>query len=79
MSQPKDIDALMATNLDSGSSIEETRKNLIAKIGENVSVRRFSSITENDGENIGSYQHGERIAVLVSLKGGEKKIKKKNN
>ncbi|WP_455198507.1 translation elongation factor Ts, partial [Kaarinaea lacus] len=41
--QPADIDALLALPLEGGNSVAETTKNLIAKIGENMNVRRFVS------------------------------------
>ncbi len=39
--KPADLEALVATKLPSGQTIEETRRALIARIGENISVRRF--------------------------------------
>jgi elongation factor Ts len=46
-------------------SIEEARTNLISKIGENISIRRFDKI--HQAVNIGEYSHGSRIGVIVSL------------
>lgn len=68
---PADLDALMAMPLRDGdaTSIEETRKALIASIGENITVRRFSRV-ESDNI-IASYRHGVRIGVLVELAGGD--------
>ncbi len=67
--KPADIEALLALPLANGLSVEDTRKELIAKIGENMSVRRFEIIDNADA--VGSYQHGERIAVMVELEGGD--------
>ena len=67
--KPADIDALLALPLASGTSVEDTRKELIAKIGENMSVRRFEIFAGADV--VGTYQHGERIAVMVELEGGD--------
>lgn len=67
--KPADIEALLSLPLDSGSTVEDTRKELIGKIGENMSVRRFEIIENADV--IGSYQHGERISVMVELEGGD--------
>ena len=67
--KPADIEALLALPLASGTSVEDTRKELIAKIGENMSVRRFEVIENADV--IGTYQHGERIGVMVELEGGD--------
>jgi len=67
--KPADIEALLSLPLASGTSVEDTRKELIAKIGENMSVRRFEIFA--DADVVGSYQHGERIAVMVELEGGD--------
>jgi elongation factor Ts len=63
-----DVEALMATDVD-GSTVEEARQALIAKIGENIQVRRFVR-AESDGM-LGAYVHGGKIGVLVDLAGGE--------
>ena len=65
---PADMDALMALQID-GQTIEEKRKALVAKLGENLQVRRFERY-ETTGA-VGAYRHGERIGVLVELQGGE--------
>ena len=68
---PADTEALMALPLgDSGSSIEEARRGLIATIGENITVRRFNRRQAGSG-NISSYLHGARIGVLVEIEGGD--------
>ncbi len=72
--KPADLDALLAMTLADGVSVEETRKNLIAKIGENMSVRRFEVI-ESKGQ-LASYKHGERIGVVVNLEGGDEALGK---
>ena len=65
-----DLEALLAADLN-GASVEETRKNLIAKIGENINVRRVVLV---EGDNLGVYRHGERIGVLTSLTGGDETL-----
>ncbi|MDH5407251.1 MAG: translation elongation factor Ts [Gammaproteobacteria bacterium] len=73
--KPADIDALLALPLkDGGISVEESRKELIAKLGENMSVRRFQ-IVEASG-SVGAYMHGSRIGVLVGLEGGDEAMGK---
>jgi len=67
--KPADLETLLNLPLASGTSVENTRKELIAKIGENMSVRGFEIIENADV--IGTYQHGERIAVMVELEGGD--------
>ena len=66
--RPADMEALLATPMGA-ASVEETRRSLIAKIGENIGVRRFE-IVESAGI-VGSYVHGTRIGVLVALEGGD--------
>ena len=74
-SKPADLDALMAMPLaDGGESVEDARKALIAKLGENMSVRRFELI-ETSGL-VASYMHGSRIGVLVELDGGDEALGK---
>jgi elongation factor Ts len=69
--KPADLDALMAMPIsDSDStSIEDTRKALIAKLGENMNVRRFEVI-EAKG-SLSTYMHGTRIGVVIDLEGGD--------
>ncbi len=68
---PADVSALAA--LTSGSStLDEQRRALIAKIGENISVRRFVRLTSPGV--LGTYVHGGRIGVLVALKGGDEAL-----
>ena len=66
-----DVEALMATDLD-GASLELARQALIAKIGENIQVRRITRMSSNG--NIGAYVHGGRIGVLVELEGGDNEV-----
>jgi len=63
-----DVDALKTAKLGGGESIEEARSSLIAKVGENVQVRRMARL--ESGNTIGAYVHGGRIGVLVEVKGG---------
>ena len=51
-----------------GPTLEDTRKGLIGKIGENMSFRRFKRI---DGTSVTSYLHSGRIGVLVEFEGAE--------
>ena len=61
--QPADVEAVSALTLDGGQTVEEARQALIAKVGENIQVRRFQRIESADA--IASYSHGARIGVLV--------------
>jgi len=68
---PADVNALVA--LSSGAStLDEQRRVLIAKIGENISVRRFARVTSQGA--LGAYIHGGRIGALVALKGGDEAL-----
>ena len=67
-----DIEAVMASAMASGKSVDERRRELIAKIGENMGVRRIE-IVESNGE-IGMYQHGEKIGVVVAMDGGNETL-----
>ncbi len=68
-----DVDGLMAVQME-GQSLEERRAALVAKIGENVQVRRFERV--QSAGPLGSYLHGSRIGVLVSLDGGDEEVAK---
>ena len=65
-----DVNTLMAETLfeDDGKTVEAARTELVAKVGENISVRRFARMEAIDF--LGSYTHGARIGALVSLRGG---------
>jgi elongation factor Ts len=52
-----------------GPTVEEVRKGLIGKIGENMSIRRFKRYA--DGGKLASYLHGTRIGVIVEFDGDE--------
>jgi elongation factor Ts len=67
--KPASLDALAAAKLESGESVDERRRALVAKIGENISVRRF--VVLNSAGNLGAYVHGTRIGALVVVKGGD--------
>jgi elongation factor Ts len=72
---PDSLEALLAMPLqDGGVSVDEARKELIAKIGENINVRRFT-LVETNGV-LGAYLHGTRIGVLVEMKGGSEDLAK---
>ena len=73
--QTADVDALSALPLQAGGSqtIDERRRELIAKISENISLRRVQ-LMASDGGRIGSYIHGGRIGVLVDVHSGEEPV-----
>jgi elongation factor Ts len=63
------VDAVLGAKLADGATIDEMRRVLIAKIGENITVRRVA-VVESKGV-IGAYLHGTRIGALVLLNSGE--------
>jgi elongation factor Ts len=68
---PADIDALgaLAYSQDGfGPTLEDVRKGLIGKIGENMSFRRFKRYS---GSKLAAYLHGTRIGVIVAFDGDE--------
>jgi len=73
--KPADVEALSAMPLDSGETVEEVRANLVAKIGENMKVRRFEIVSGGEGE-VYAYNHGVRIAVAVAMTGGDEALGK---
>ncbi len=71
---PADVDALSALEIN-GQTVEEVRKALVGKIGENMSIRRFVR-TEAKGA-VASYIHGgSKIGVLIDVVGGDEALAK---
>jgi elongation factor Ts len=69
---PADVAALSALPLSQdgfGPTVEDVRKGLIGKIGENMSIRRFKRYA--GGGKLAHYLHGTRIGVLVEYDGSE--------
>ena len=62
-----DLEALKAAEFADGESVEVTLNNLIAKLGENMNLRRMIVV---EGDNLGTYIHGGRIGVITKLVGG---------
>ena len=74
--RPADVDALSNLTLSGASdTVEEARTQLVAKIGENISVRRFAVIEAAGGE-LAAYLHGNRIGVLAEVAGGDENLAK---
>ncbi len=59
------VEALLAAKAQDGATLDERRRALIAKIGENLSVRRLARLAAPGV--LGSYLHGARIGALVAL------------
>ena len=66
------VEALSAAAYDD-ATVEEAREHLVAKIGENISIRRLQIV---EGENLGAYVHSGKIGVISVLKGGDADLAK---
>jgi elongation factor Ts len=73
---PASVEALLEQPIANGSgTVEETRKALVMKLGENLSVRRIERYETTDGK-LATYLHGSRIGVMVNFKGGDETLGK---
>lgn len=70
---PADVAALSALSLD-GSTVDAVRTALVGKIGENMTIRRFSRF--ETARKLASYLHGTRIGVLVEYDGADEQVGK---
>lgn len=70
----KSLEDLANAKFDDGKQVEEARKEIIAKLGENISVRRFETFT-TDGA-IATYVHGKKIGVAIDMVGGDAELGK---
>ena len=70
---PADVAALAALPLETGT-VESARQALVQKLGENISIRRFSRVATP--ARLTQYVHGGRIGVLVAIEGGEEQTGK---
>ncbi len=69
------LDALNTCTMADGTSVDETRRALVFKLGENINLRRFERFDSDNGLIV-SYLHGSRIGVLVELNGGDQSLGK---
>lgn len=67
-----DVAALASKKLADGRTVEAARTELVAKVGENISVRRIA-LVESDGP-LGFYTHGAKIGAVVALDGGDENL-----
>jgi elongation factor Ts len=65
--RPANVEALLASSVG-GRTLEDLRLELVTKVGENISVRRFDVVESR--ATVGTYLHGTRIGVLVEVEGG---------
>ena len=72
-----DLEAVAALEVDDGGTVESARRELVARIGENISVRRFAVVrAAGDTGTVSAYLHGTRIGVMVGLTGGDPDARK---
>lgn len=68
--QPADVDALMASTMTSGETVQDKMNEAISTIGEKLTLRRFELVTKTDADAFGEYLHlGGRIGVLAVVEG----------
>ncbi len=67
--RPESLEALLGVRLTSGETVDERRRALVARIGENIGVRRFAVLSARG--HLGAYVHGTRIGALVAVEGGD--------
>lgn len=73
---PANPEALAHEQLVNGSdTVEVCRQQLVTKVGENISIRRFEIVEARGGELV-KYLHGNRIGVLINLQGGNSELAK---
>lgn len=70
---PASLEDLLALDVD-GQSLEQTRQDAVARIGENISVRRFQRIQAQGEASV--YVHNNRIGVVVDMEGGDGELGK---
>ena len=73
--KPESVEKFLALTLDSGETVDEAREDIVAKIGENITVRRVQNVSTENGV-LGAYKHGDRIAVLTVLSGNDAALAK---
>jgi elongation factor Ts len=71
---PADVAALSNLKLASGQTVEEARKALVMKLGENMTLRRMARF-ETAGK-LSVYLHGTKIGVMVDMQGGDEQLGK---
>jgi elongation factor Ts len=64
---PSDVEALKATAMEAGKTVEEVLTDKVAKIGENMSIRRFAVIEVSNGAVVEYIHGGGKISVVVGL------------
>ena len=71
---PADLDAVSNLKLGSGQTVEEARKALVMKLGENMTLRRMARFST--AGHLSVYLHGTKIGVMVDMQGGDEALGK---
>jgi len=66
------LEGVLGLTLGGGASVEDTRRELVSRIGENITLRRVARLAAPSV--VGTYVHGGRIGVLVGLEGGDEAL-----
>ncbi|SCY46965.1 translation elongation factor Ts (EF-Ts) [Nitrosospira sp. Nl5] len=74
MKSPTDTEGLGVATLPNGKNVDELRKALVMKLGENISIRRFARHAAQG--RLASYLHGAKIGVMVDYTGGDETLGK---
>ncbi|HAQ41523.1 MAG TPA: elongation factor Ts, partial [Clostridiales bacterium] len=73
--EPADVEALKAAKLEDGATLQEALTAKIAKIGENMSIRRFAAVKVNEGRVVSYIHAGGKISVVVAVESeGDKEV-----
>lgn len=72
---PDDVEALLRlTRPEGGGTLDDWRRELVAKVGENINVRRYTLMTASG--QLGTYVHTNRIGVIVDVIGGDEELRR---
>ena len=74
VNRPTDLEALGELPLGASGSVNEARLVLIGRVGENIGIRRFECIEAASGSVLSGYLHGQRIGVVMGVKGGQSSL-----
>ncbi len=70
------VEVLLNFTFDTGETVEKAREALVAKLGENIQLRRLQFVAAKADAVLGSYVHMGRIGAIVQLKGGDEQLAK---
>lgn len=74
--KPATLEALLALPLEGDTTVEASRQALIARLGENIQIRRFQLFVAQADEVLGVYSHQGRIGTMILLKGTDSALAK---